>query len=234
MTSEANTAPLGRITSLIFDFDGTLIDSAPDLQAAANRMLPPLGRREVGLKEVQLMIGDGVPKLVERCFEATGDIPPKDEFDRHVAAFIADYEPRSSELTCAYDGAFDALDSLKARGIQLSICTNKPYGATMAILKGLKLAPYFDVVIGGDTLPGIKKPDPRHLQAALEQMGATTDTCAMIGDNHNDVMAAHGAGLAVVLLSHGYTKTPAKDLGGEAVIDHFKELEDALATLKPL
>lgn len=232
MTSPATaSAPLGRITALIFDFDGTLIDSAPDLQAAANRMLVPLGRREVGLKEVQMMIGDGVPKLVERCFVATGEIPPEAEFQTHVAAFIKDYEPRSAELTCPFDGAIDVLKSLKTRGIKLSICTNKPYGATMSILKTLELAPYFDVVIGGDTLPGIKKPDPRHLQAALEQMGVTTDACAMVGDNHNDVMAAHGAGLAVVLLSHGYTKTPARELGGEAVIDHFNELETALAAL---
>ncbi|MCR4377282.1 MAG: phosphoglycolate phosphatase [Rhodospirillales bacterium] len=224
--------PLGRISALIFDFDGTLIDSAPDIQAAANRMLPPLGRREVSLKEVQMMIGDGVPKLVERCFAATGDIPPPEEFDACVAAFIKDYEPRSAELTRPFDGAVEALQGLKARGFKLAICTNKPYGATMAILKALKLADYFDVIIGGDSLPGIKKPDPRHLQAALERMQAEPDHCAMVGDNHNDVMAGHGAGLAVVLLSHGYTKTPTRDLGGEAVIDHFKELEAALAALR--
>ena len=232
MTNHAPDNALGHITALIFDFDGTLIDSAPDLQAAANRMLPPLGRREVSVEEVQLMIGDGVPKLVERCFAATGDVPPEEEFQKHVAAFIKDYEPRSAELTRPYDGAIAELKRLKALGIKLSICTNKPYGATMEILKALALAPYFDVVIGGDTLPGIKKPDPRHLQAALEKMGVTPGECAMVGDNHNDVMAAHAADLPVVLLSHGYTKTPVTELGGEAVIDHFDELEDALAGLK--
>lgn len=222
---------LGKVRALIFDLDGTLIDSAPDLQAAANRMLPPLGRREVGLKEIQMMIGDGVPKLVERCFAATGEIPPREEFDQYVAAFIADYEPRSAELTVAFDGAHDVLQNLKAQGIKLSICTNKPYGATMQILEKLELAQYFDIVIGGDTLPGIKKPDPRHLQAALEKMGAEPGEAAMVGDNANDVNASHAAGLPVVLLSHGYTKTPAKDLGGEAVIDHFDELTATLAAL---
>ena len=222
---------LGAISALIFDLDGTLIDSAPDLQAAANRMLPPLGRREVDVKEVQLMIGDGVPKLVERCFEATGDIPPQEEFDKHVAAFIKDYEPRSADLTVAFDGAHDVLKSLKDQGIKLSICTNKPYGATMQILEKLELAQYFDIVIGGDTLPGIKKPDPRHLQAALEKMGVDPKESAMVGDNANDVNASHAAGLPVVLLSHGYTKTPTRELGGEAVIDHFSELEEALANL---
>jgi len=226
-----NEQKLGAISALIFDLDGTLIDSAPDLQAAANRMLVPLGRREVDVKEVQMMIGDGVPKLVERCFAATGDIPPEDKFNTHVAAFIKDYEPRSAELTAAFDGAYDVLQSLKSRGIKLSICTNKPYGATMEILSALKLAEYFDIVIGGDTLPGIKKPDPRHLQAALEKMDAAPNEAAMVGDNANDVNASHAAGLPVVLLSHGYTKTPVTELGGEAVIDHFKDLETALSSL---
>ena len=221
----------GTIRALIFDLDGTLIDSAPDLQAAANRMLVPLGRREVSVEEVQMMIGDGVPKLVERCFVATGEIPPEDAFQSHVQAFIKDYEPRSAELTKAFDGAIDVLASLKAKGIKLSICTNKPYGATMEILEKLGLAPYFDVVIGGDTLPGIKKPDPRHLLAALEKMGAAPHECAMIGDNGNDVKAAHAAELPVVLLSHGYTKIPVTELGGEAVINHFSALEDTLAGL---
>ena len=224
---------LGHITSLIFDLDGTLIDSAPDLQAAANRMLLPLGRREVDVTEIQLMIGDGVPKLVERCFAATGETPSADELAHHAAAFAKDYEPRSAELTRAFDGSHDVLQRLKDQGIQLSICTNKPYGATMQILNALKLAQYFDVVIGGDTLPGIKKPDPRHLLAALEKMNATPQESAMIGDNHNDVKAAHGAGLPVVLLSHGYTKTPVGELGGEVVINHFDDLEAALKDLPP-
>ncbi|MCW8916261.1 MAG: phosphoglycolate phosphatase [Magnetovibrio sp.] len=226
-----NKQTLGAIRALIFDLDGTLIDSAPDLQAAANRMLKPLGRREVSVPEVQMMIGDGVPKLVERCFEATGDIPPENEFQTHVQAFIKDYEPRSAELTCAFDGAMDALKGLKDKGIKLSICTNKPYGATMEILGKLGLDQYFDIVIGGDTLPGIKKPDPRHLQAALEKMEADPKETAMVGDNANDVSASHAAGLPVVLLSHGYTKIPVTELGGEAVIDHFTDLEVALSNL---
>jgi len=225
---------LDPIKALIFDLDGTLIDSAPDLQAAANRMLRPLGRREVDVQDIQLMIGDGVPKLVEHCFKATGDLPLEEEFNAHVTAFIQDYGPRSSELTTAYPGAVDVLQRLKARGIKLSICTNKVHSATLEILKGLDLAQYFDVVIGGDTLPGIKKPDPRHLEAALEKMGVEASACAMIGDNQNDVNAAHAAHLPVVLLSHGYTKTPVTELGGDAVIDHFTDLETALLGLEPM
>ncbi len=218
-------------SALIFDLDGTLIDSAPDLHAAAQRLLKPLGRRDLSVKEVSLMIGDGVPKLVERCFEATGDIPPEAEFQAHVAAFIADYEPRSAELTTAFPGAIDTLKILKSKGIKTTICTNKPYGATMQILEKLDLAPHFDAVIGGDTLPGIKKPDPRHLAAALDAIGADKSDAAMVGDNSNDVKAAHALGIPAVLLSHGYTKIPVRDIGAEAVIDTFDELEAALQTL---
>ena len=110
-----------RFKALIFDFDGTLIDSAPDLHAAAVRMLVPLGRREPSVTEVAMMIGDGVPKLVERCFAATGDIPPEEEFAAHVSAFIKDYEPRSAELTTVFPNAKDALQGLKDNGIKIPL-----------------------------------------------------------------------------------------------------------------
>ncbi|MDH5488757.1 MAG: HAD-IA family hydrolase [Rhodospirillaceae bacterium] len=217
-----------RFKALIFDFDGTLIDSAPDLHGAAVRMLVPLGRREPSVAEVALMIGDGVPKLVERCFAATGDIPPEDEFAAHVSAFIKDYEPRSAELTTVFPNAKDALQGLKDEGIKTVICTNKPFGATMEILKKLDLEQYFDGVIGGDTIPGVKKPDPRHLAAGLEAIGADKENAVMVGDNGNDVKAAHALGIPVILLSHGYTKIPVGELGAEIVIDGFTELSGAL------
>lgn len=217
-----------RFKALIFDLDGTLIDSAPDLHAAAVRMLVPLGRREPSVAEVALMIGDGVPKLVERCFAATGDIPPEDEFSAHVSAFIEDYEPRSAELTTVFPGTIDALKAIKESGIKTVICTNKPFGATMEILKKLDLAQHFDAVIGGDTIAGVKKPDPRHLAAGLEAIGADKENAAMVGDNGNDVKAAHALGIPVILLSHGYTKIPVGELGAEIVIDGFAELPAAL------
>ncbi len=220
-----------QFNSLIFDLDGTLIDSAPDLHAAAVRMLSPLGRREPSVEEVAMMIGDGVPKLVERCFAATGDIPPEPELGAFAAAFLADYEPRSAELTRVFPGAISSLKKIKSGGIKTAICTNKPYGATMEILEKLDLAVHFDAVIGGDTIPGIKKPDPRHLAAALDAMGGAKETSAMVGDNANDVSAAHALGIPIVLMSHGYTKVPVRELGAEMVIDNFDELAAALVGL---
>ena len=220
-----------QFDALIFDLDGTLIDSAPDLHAAAVRMLSPLGRREPSVQEVALMIGDGVPKLVERCFDATGDIPPADELGKFAAQFLADYEPRSAELTKVFPGAIDVLKTIKSGGVKTAICTNKPYDATMEILEKLDLAVHFDAVIAGDTVPGIKKPDPRHLAAALDAMDAAKETSAMVGDNANDVSAAHALGIPIVLMSHGYTKIPVRELGAEMVIDNFDALDVALKSL---
>lgn len=223
-----DTPHRGPLKAVLFDLDGTLIDSAPDLHSAANHMLEALGRRTVSLREIQMMIGDGVPMLVRRCFAATGDVPDDEALAEHTRRYVAYYEPRSTVLTALYPGAQDALRNLKDCGLALGVCTNKVGGATMEILTKLEIDGYFDCVIAGDTLPGIKKPDPRHLEAALERLGATPETAVMIGDNANDVSAAHGARLPIILLTHGYTKTPVHDLGGDAVIDRFEHLPRAL------
>ncbi|MCK5165793.1 MAG: HAD-IA family hydrolase, partial [Rhodospirillaceae bacterium] len=135
------------------------------------------------------------------------------------------------ELTQVFPGAIDVLKTIKSGGVKTAICTNKPYDATMEILEKLDLAVHFDAVIAGDTVPGIKKPDPRHLAAALDAMGAAKETSAMVGDNANDVSAAHALGIPIVLMSHGYTKIPVRELGAEMVIDNFDALDVALKSL---
>ncbi|MBT6406992.1 MAG: HAD-IA family hydrolase, partial [Rhodospirillaceae bacterium] len=113
----------------------------------------------------------------------------------------------------------------------LAVCTNKPYDATMEMLATLDLDEHLSVVIGGDTLPGIKKPDPRHLLAALEKLDIGVDAAVMIGDNANDVNAAKGADIPVIVCRFGYTNGPAEDLDGDLVIDHFDDLPNAFAEL---
>lgn len=212
------------LKAVLFDLDGTLIDSAPDLHVAANKLLAEQKRRPVSLAELTDMIGDGVPKLVERAFEATGEAIPEGGLDALAKRYLEFYEPHCADLTVAFPGTIDCLKQLREDGYPLAVCTNKPYAATLEILAGLGLAEFFQVVIGGDTLPGIKKPDPRHLQAALEELDVSEAQAVMIGDNANDVNAAKGAGIPVIVCRFGYTKGPAENLQGDLIIDHFDDL----------
>jgi len=219
------------IKAVLFDLDGTLIDSAPDLHVAANKLLAEENRRPVSLEELTDMIGDGVPKLIERAFETTGEAVPEGGLENFTKRYLEFYEPHCADLTVAFPGTIDCLKRLRNEGYPLAVCTNKPYAATLEILTSLGLAEFFEVVIGGDTLPGIKKPDPRHLQAALEKLGINAEQAAMVGDNANDVNAAKGAGIPVIVCRFGYTKGAAENLDGNLIIDHFDDLPDAISTL---
>ncbi len=220
------------INAVVFDLDGTLIDSAPDLRTAVNRMLAEKGRRALGLGAVTAMVGDGVHKLVERALTATGDgAPAGGELARATRRFIEFYEGHGAVLTRAYAGAVEALKCLRGEGYALGICTNKPQGPTREILDALGLGGYFSAVLGGDTLDGVRKPDPRHLLAAVERLGATPDRAVMVGDTENDVAAARGAGIPVIVVAFGYARVPVAELGADAVIGHFDELPEAIRRL---
>ncbi|MFB3150223.1 MAG: HAD-IA family hydrolase, partial [Alphaproteobacteria bacterium] len=145
--------------------------------------------------------------------------------------FIDFYEGHGAVLTRAYAGAVEALKRLSDEGYALGICTNKPHRATCEILGALDLEGYFSAVLGGDSLEGVRKPDPRHLLAAVERLGAARETAVMVGDTENDVAAARGAGVPVIAVAFGYARVPAEDLGADAVIGHFDELPDAIRRL---
>lgn len=183
--------------AVIFDLDGTLIDSAPDLRAALNRTLAAAGLAPLSLAEVTSMIGDGAKILVERAFAARGVVAAP----THLAAFLADYEAHAVVETVVYPGIFTALETLTQAGYVLGVCTNKPEAAAGQVLAGLKLARYFSGLTGGDTTP-YKKPDPRHLAAALEAIG--TERAVMIGDHENDMKAAAGLGIPGIFAAWGY------------------------------
>ena len=185
---------MGTIKAVLFDLDGTLVDSAPDIQVAINKLLAEEGRRPLTLEEVSAMIGDGAPKLVERAMHATDEGDAPEDLPTLTGRFLGFYEGHTTDLTRPYPGVPEALERLQSVGVRMGICTNKPERPTRELLRDLRLAPYFQVVFGGDTVEGVKKPDPRLIHAVLGALGARPEEAVMVGDNANDVGAARAAG----------------------------------------
>ncbi|WP_372887813.1 phosphoglycolate phosphatase [Shimia sp.] len=205
--------------TVVFDLDGTLIDSAPDIHAACEKMLLQEGRRPLPLETVRSFIGNGVPKLVERVIEASG--LAGEELPRLTADFLSHYEAAPSALTTVYPGARSLLRELKARGYGVGLCTNKPEAPTRAILRDLDLERYFDAIVGGDTLQR-RKPDPAPLLRVFEQLGATGRL--YVGDSEVDAETAQRANLPFALYLPGYRRVAAGDLPHAHAFDDFSQL----------
>jgi phosphoglycolate phosphatase len=218
------------VTIVIFDLDGTLVDSAPDLHGALNAVLTAEGRRPLSLREVESIIGDGAAVLVKRALVLTGDVPAAEAgLSDLTARFLDVYAGRAAELTRAYDGVAETLAELAASGLALGVCTNKPEALSRTILQQLGLDRHFAAVIGGDSLNGIRKPDPRHLAAAIDALSGTPKQAVMVGDSANDVAAARALGVPVIIRAGGYAGLPAEELGADAIVRRFAELPDAIA-----
>jgi phosphoglycolate phosphatase len=218
------------IRFVILDLDGTLIDSAPDLREAANHVLAAAGRTPLDLPTVTRFIGDGVRKLVERAFAATGPALDEAALDRVTADFTARYEAAASVLTRPYPGVPDTLARLRAAGLRLAVCTNKPAAAAGLVLRELGLAPLIDAVSGGDAVAR-RKPHPDHVRDALARIGGTPREAAMVGDSEPDIAAGKAAGLVTVAVTYGYARVAPAALGADRLIDRFGALEAALREL---
>jgi len=213
-----------RIRAVVFDLDGTLVDSAPGLQTAVNVVLETQGCSSIGLADVQSMIGDGIPALINKAFAQRGRTLSKQETDKAASQFrdiYADCGPRETPL---YPGARDSLNKLTSLGISLGLCTNKPQRSTEPLLDALLIDHYFTAVFGGDLLAGIRKPDPRHVLAVLARLGIGAAEAVMVGDSPNDVLAGQGAGIPVIAVTYGYSLGPVEALGADYFIDNLREL----------
>lgn len=232
-----NSVPDGKVKAIAFDLDGTLVDSAPDLQAALNRVLTWADRQSLEVDQVKGMVGDGVRKLVERALAATGGVPDVEAVEtlsHWVSRFVDEYQGHDAELTQPYPGVPETLAELRAAGYALAICTNKPQTATMHILDAFGLSRHFDAVLGGDVLTGVRKPDPKHLLAVLAGLGVEPAQAVMVGDHLNDLACARGAGAPAVLCAYGYSRVPVSELGADAVIERIDQLPDAIAAISAL
>ncbi len=216
--------------ALIFDLDGTLVDTAPDLHAALDYVLTSCGRSTVALEDVRQMVGDGARALVRRGLDATGGVPAAPTFEALAQSFLTYYGNHVADLSRPFPGVRACLGRLNTRGLALGVCTNKPTALSESLLRKLGLGDYFGAVVGGDRL-ATRKPDGGHVVGTLAAMGQSGARAAMIGDSANDVAAARSAGLPVVAVTFGYTIIPPAQLGADLLIDHFDALEDALARL---
>ncbi len=225
--SGAIASPHRQIRVVLFDLDGTLVDSAPDLAAALNRLLAELGRGSLPLPDIKPMIGDGIAKMVERGLDATGG---GEALARHVDRFRDIYETMLTARTRPYPGVTETLAALKGAGRRLAVVTNKPEHASRKLLSELGLAEYFDAVAGGDSYP-VRKPDPGHLLNLLGEMQARPGDAVMVGDSAHDVAAARGANMPVILMSYGYGATQDALDSADAALDDFAAIPGALERL---
>ncbi len=213
--------------AVIFDLDGTLIDSAPDIHAAANLVLRAEGLEEQTFAQVRSFIGRGVPHLIRQLLIAAGHGADDARHARMTERFVAGYEDAVG-LTLPYPGVAMALTTLRAAGHPLGICTNKPEAATRAVLAHLNLDGPFSVTVGGDSLP-VRKPDPAPLHLAVAKLGQPK--AIFVGDSEVDAETAQAAGLPFLLFTEGYRKSPVEALPHAARFSHHADLPGLVAAL---
>lgn len=230
-----NTAslPPRRYQGVLYDLDGTLLDTAADIMLALNRMLAEYGWSAMGESEVRRMIGRGGQVLVERTAEAQRRVLDHAELTAMVDRFYHHYgllEQMHEAVAQPYPGVVEGVRRLHAAGLRSAIVTNKQHRFAMELMQRLQLERYLDLIVGGDTCER-RKPDPQPLLYACAQLGVEPSQMVSVGDSTNDVQAARAAGIAVVCVTWGYNEGEnPRDLPADAFIDSFTELP---ALLRP-
>jgi phosphoglycolate phosphatase len=206
------------VHALIFDLDGTLIDSKHDLIRSVNAMLQGMGRETLHEDTISGYIGHGAPQLIRR---ALGNGATETERERALKFFLTHYEEHKLDSTCAYPGVMEALDEL--RGFSMAVLTNKPVRVSVRILEGLGLAKYFRAVYGGNTFE-TKKPDPQGARRILEEFGAAPEEAMLIGDSEVDVQTARNAGTLAVTVNYGFGTHDRTANPADIYLDRLTEL----------
>jgi phosphoglycolate phosphatase len=216
--------------TLVFDLDGTLVDTAPDLINALNFVLDREGLPPVPLQSARNMIGAGARKLVERGLELEGRVAGVDDISRLTADFIDYYAAHIADASRPFDGLENALDDLQVLGYRFAVCTNKLEWLSKRLLDQLGLSSRFSAICGADTF-GISKPDPAILQQTILRAGGQPSSAIMVGDAGPDIGVARRAGIPVIGVEFGYTDVPMADLKPDRLISHMRELPSAVRSL---
>jgi phosphoglycolate phosphatase len=215
---------------VVFDLDGTLVDTAPDLVATLNVVFARIGLPSVPYGYARNLVGGGARKMIERGLAAEGRRLAAPEIDGLVADFIAHYSAHIAERSRPFSGLDLALGALARAGCRLAVCTNKLERLARQLLEALGLAQSFIVICGQDTFK-LQKPDPLFLTCTIRQAGADPRRAVMVGDSISDIAMAKTAGIPVIAVDYGYTETPVAELGPDRVIGGLAELAPAVFEL---
>jgi len=216
--------------AIIFDLDGTLVDTAPDLLAALNAVLTAEGHSPVIPADLRHLVGHGARAMFEHALLRTGASVPPSRLASLTEGFLAYYRANIACGSAPFPGVPETLDLLAGRGAGLGICTNKAQDLTELLLEALNLTRHFPAVIGGGRTP-YSKPDPRHLLETVNALKGRRDRAVLVGDSPVDVAAARAAGIPVIAMSYGYTPVPVAELGADAIADDFAALPELISRL---
>ncbi|ACT59539.1 HAD-IA family hydrolase [Hirschia baltica] len=216
--------------TIVFDLDGTLVETAPDLHRATNEIMRTEGLKEVSLKNVRAFVGQGARALIERGAAISGKVFKSDKLDELTSKFVEIYQADIAGRSHLFDNVETTLDALEAAGAQFCVCTNKKTHLAVRLLETLNIAHRFKSIVGADSAIHAK-PHQQHYLQAVEEAGGDPKRSIMIGDSHSDVGAARNAGAPIVLVSFGYTDIAPIDLNPDAIIDDFNELPSSLLSL---
>ncbi|MBN8990539.1 MAG: HAD hydrolase-like protein [Rhizobiales bacterium] len=216
--------------TLVFDLDGTLVDTAPDLISALNFVLHREGLPAVPFAKARNLIGAGARKLIERGFELEDRAITANDLNRLTKDFVAYYSEHIADQSRPFEGLHAALDELEAQGFGFAVCTNKLEFLSKLLLDKLDLSQRFAAICGADTF-GVSKPDPVILQQTLAKAGRPLAGAIMVGDAGPDVGVARRAGVPVIGVAFGYTDVPIAELKPDRLIGHFRELAGAVNSL---
>lgn len=216
--------------AVIFDLDGTLVDTAPDLMRATNHVLEGLGRRAISMDEVRSFVGHGARALLTRGLAATGGLPENYNVEPDYRSFVDFYSGNIAAGSVAFPGAVRLLERLQGEGFGLGVCTNKLEGLSVQLLDALDMSRFFGSVVGPDTL-GVAKPDPRPFREAVSRLGLVAPRAVMVGDSETDILTARNAGVPVIGVPFGYTPRPVSEFSPDRLISHFDEAYEAIQDL---
>jgi phosphoglycolate phosphatase len=225
MTSRPATSPL-----VVFDLDGTLVDTAPDLVATLNVILVREGLPPVDYEAARNMVGGGARVMLERGLAASGRNLPTPAVDALTRDFVEHYAAHLADTSQPFPGVEAALDTLSERGYRLAVCTNKLEWLSVRLLDALNLSKRFGAICGSDTF-GISKPNPEILRRTIERAGAAFSDVVMVGDSLMDIATARAACIPVIAVDFGYTDTPVAALAPDRIISRFADLPEAVHAL---